>query len=99
MTGLWTPQDPNRALGEAAEAFMLRRAAQHPALALDALEGLPDPAKAVLAAADDAEAEPLGSVAFATIWARYENGDITQPVFLAYCAEARKHRGFAHLFG
>ena len=99
MTCLWTPQDPSRAHGEAAEAFLLRRAAQHPPLALDASGGLPDPAEAVLAAADAAEAAPLGSVAFSAIWARYKDGDITQPVFLAYCAEARKHRGFAHLWG
>ena len=55
--------------------------------------------EAVLASADHAEAAPLGSVAFREIWRRYEDGEITQPVFRVYCAEARKHRGFAHLFG
>ena len=97
--GLWTPDDPEKRAGEAVEAFLLRRAAQHPPLQEDAPEGRPDPAEAVLASADHAEAAPLGSVAFREIWRRYEDGEITQPVFLVYCAEARKHRGFAHLFG
>ena len=97
--GLWTPDDPEKRAGEAVEAFLLRRAAQHPPLQEDAPKGRPDPAEAVLASADHAEAAPLGSVAFREIWRRYEDGEITQPVFLVYCAEARKHRGFAHLFG
>jgi hypothetical protein len=97
--GLWTPDDPEKRAGEAVEAFLLRRAAQHPPLQEDAPEGRPDPAEAVLASADHAEAAPLGSVAFQEIRRRYEDGEITQPVFLVYCAEARKHRGFAHLFG
>ena len=97
--GLWTPDDPEKSAGEAVEAFLLRRAAQHPPLQEDAPEGRPDPAEAVLASADHAEAAPLGSVAFREIWRRYEDGEITQPVFRVYCAEARKHRGFAHLFG
>lgn len=97
--GLWTPDDPEKRAGEAVEAFLLRRAAQHPPLQENAPEGRPDPAEAVLASADHTEAAPLGSVAFREIWRRYEDGEITQPVFLLYCAEARKHRGFAHLFG
>ncbi len=97
--GLWTPDDPEKRAGEVAEAFLLRRAAQHPPMQKNAPEGRPDPAEAVLASADHAEAAPLGSVAFREIWRRYEDGEITQPVFLVYCAEARKHPGFAHLFG
>ena len=96
---IWTPEDPARAPGEPVDAFLLRRAAQRPAMAQDASGELPDPAEALLLAADGAEAAPLGSVAFTAIWARYEAGDISQPVFLAYCIEARKHRGFAHLWG
>jgi hypothetical protein len=97
--GLWTPDDTEKRAGEAVEAFLLRRAAQHPPMQENAPEGRPDPAEAALVSADHAEAAPLGSVAFREIWRRYEDGEITQPVFLVYCAEARKHRGFAHLFG
>jgi len=97
--GLWTPDDPEKRAGEAVEAFLLRRAAQHPPLQENAPEGRPDPAEAVLACADHAEAAPLGNVAFREIWRRYEDGEITQPVFLVYCIEARKHRGFAHRWG
>lgn len=97
--GLWTPDDPEKRAGETVEAFLLRRAAQHPPLQEDAPEGRPDPAEVVLASADHAEAAPLGSVAFREIWRRYEDGEITQPVFLAYCVEARKLRGFAHAYG
>lgn len=100
----WAPSTPARASDEAAEAFLLRRAAQHPPLTLDASGGLPDPtalavAEAALQAADQAEAAALARTPFAEVWSMYESGDLTQPTFLAYCAEARKHRGFAHPWG
>ena len=46
--GLWTPDDPEKRAGETVEAFLLRRAAQHPPLQEDAPEGRPDPAEIIL---------------------------------------------------
>jgi hypothetical protein len=96
---LWTPEEPEKRAGEAPEAFLLRQAAQHPPMRADAPEGQPDPAEALLALVDQTAANALWPVAFKEIWRRYEEGELTQPVFTAYCAAARKHQSFAHPWG
>lgn len=97
--GGWRHGDPARAPGEPAAAFLTRRAAQHPPATEGLPQGLPDPAEALLAEADALEAAALDRTPFAEVWAMWESGDLTQPVFTAYCSAARRHRAFAHPFG
>ena len=109
---VWSP-GPAKAAGEPAEAFLLRRASEYPAPAQAASLGLLGPtlgldglvsdsmsaAEAALRAADEREALALWSAPFGRVWAMWGSGDLTQPVFLAYCQKARLHQGFAHPWG
>jgi hypothetical protein len=56
-------------------------------------------AEAALRAADEREALALWSAPFGRVWAMWESGELTQPVFMAYCQKARLHQGFAHPWG
>jgi hypothetical protein len=56
-------------------------------------------AEAALRAADERETLALWSAPFGRVWAMWESGELTQPVFMAYCQKARLHQGFAHPWG
>jgi hypothetical protein len=56
-------------------------------------------AEAALRAADEREVLALWSAPFGRVWAMWEGGELTQPIFLAYCGKARLHQGFAHPWG